>query len=380
MRNNSGFITIEKRLAHYFFVPAIILSCSIVCQCRNSNSDQPFATWRNLNMGNNYIRLSDEQYFSDPMLYEDKIVKQMRNDRFTGIQAGAPGIVNIEEKSSLPLVTTERRSFKEIENYPSFKFLIAVSIDLDRGDLYWDMLEHLPDNVITEIPDDDPLDEPIPVPKGWSAPSYLIDMRGQLGINWQPANLLTTVFLYNSYSNRILTSLVTKDLPDKESISHFIGVEMLETKNVSDSNVLPSLPENDSPLSKPTEHGLFLSTQNTYYLNDKGPLIISGALLLPVYPNEIVDKKDETNSPVAMVPVSILVYGSNKGVYGIYQLQITADIIDENNKPTALSFFTIRIPDDIYIGLSEQNYTIYAMSRQYLSKTSTFEVVKELEQ
>ncbi|KMQ50140.1 hypothetical protein CHISP_2910 [Chitinispirillum alkaliphilum] len=365
-----------KNLSYMRGLTLITITCIILCHCKHS--EQYSNSW-GLHMERDYIKLSDNQFFSNPLVDRNKIDRAMFFDDFTGIVIGSPYMVNIERRSSLPLVSFNRRSFDDNAKFSSRRFSVVVTIDLDRGFLYWNMMEYLPDNVILFPMPDDLKSEAPSRPKGSSTQVHSIDLRERLGVEWQPSNLLTTVFLYDQYSNRQLTTLFTKDQPDSESISEFATNELSQLMDVSPSDVIPVTPKEENPLPEPSEKGLVITTDEKFYLNKNEPLIISGSFLIPVFPHERTTPENGESPISAVIPLALIISGSVDGCLGVFQLHVPVieTIMESEDKSIASGFFRISLSDHINISLSEQSYTIFAMSRQFLSEPLTIEVIEE---
>lgn len=274
-----------------------------------------------VNVKDSVFGLTAEEFYSDPLKTENETIEKLEEEDFRGIAIGGPLFVNVEERSSFPLVIAHMRSFEEISRLQFDHHAILVARNLDTWALACAPVVDLPDNIVEEEPP--PSDAPLP--EGHSSEVLRIDARERLELSWSPGRYVVSVILWDSRSNALPTLLGTGELKTPEKISQEAcrNAEPLATVLPKNIEALPV----DSP-----KNGLSVSIDK-----EEEKRYIKIAAMLPYDRSSGCPgiTLSEENDKDALIRVNLVFLHRRDGLLGARELAIPAHIEDGTAKSNA---------------------------------------------
>jgi len=326
-------------------------------------------------MARDFLKLDDQQYYLDPAVKERSVLEALKKDDYLGVYIGAPQKVDISSRDRIPLVVAERRAFKDIMVSPFDKFAVAVAVDIDRGTVFDGLVVQLPEGIEPLVPDVDSDAEEqrsFAVPEGWSSQMHVVDLVEIAGVPMCPAKIMVTVFLGHTRSNRSRINLVGNKMSRKEDNSAGFRTEK-GCRDIGLSAVGVNHPKiADYPYPLGSEQGISLVCSERYSLAEQA-VVVHGAFSMPIYKEHKPVYAPNPEQGLA-VPVALLVFGSKQGYLGCLRLVVynVDEIADRAESGMVRGYFSINLSEHFSLGSDEQQYTLYALSRQFVSQPASF--------
>lgn len=171
----------------------------------------------------NLLRLTDSGYFDIDETIEDELTGTLIvMDDFEGIAIGAPRAVDIEARSTLPLLWARRASGLRNWQVEPMRNAIVVVSDLSRGRISSHYafagpkriaLNQIDRSAMGDIPGRD-------VAEGVTAGLETLDLRAIANLPWQPGRYAVTLIMHDWISNTVLVELTRHGrglTPEEES-------------------------------------------------------------------------------------------------------------------------------------------------------------------
>ncbi|NVB37668.1 hypothetical protein G6O69_07475 [Pseudenhygromyxa sp. WMMC2535] len=302
------------------------------------------------------LGLSDDDYWNDPNKTQDAVIDGLWALNRDAIAIGAPAFVSLQARETLPLVVYRGASYRE---------LWALGM-LDHGQIVAVDLEHNHAYVGPVIAEEEAVRKkklnPAEAPAGQGSESRTAELRGDLGLAWQPSTYVVTVLLREHASNRVRVELGKQaGAYHDEEVAKFIAEQRAQPKAPAvmpaPGNPVPSYGPIEGSPALPEALGIEMAGDRVVVQEPGARAILRGAFRLPALPAE------RSADGSAVVGITLVVNASDNPQSGVARLQVPAQEVREG---IATGFFAI---DLIAEGLTSgpQTYFVFAFSGEAMA-------------
>lgn len=267
-------------------------------------------------------RLGDEAYFREDASLATSMPKAAMDHGFRGLALGAPRAVPLASRGELLALLVTGESAARSRRVPLHANAVVVAVDTDRGAVL--AAEAFPGDP-TKTPDEsdagppsapkrpEPPEDPDAIGHGDTAGAAWLSIRELLPLPWQTSTLALRVIAFDEISNPAMVELMGPG-PKANPLSRAAALEIAKRARAAEaaqgsprfarSAETPALPEDGAALALASRDAPATTR----------PLIVHGALRLPLTPSSIVDpaghsapSAGEPGAPGAVVKATILV-------------------------------------------------------------------------
>lgn len=330
------------------------------------------------------LGLEDADYWNDPQKTSRQIGKQLKAAGFHGVVLGAPSVVELDRRQTLPVLAVQHGTVAQVWAGEYQRIGILVMVDPDRHEL----TATQPLRPENPDPGEVALD-PSQAPQGYSTLSWVIDARAQ-GVAWRPSRLVFTAILRDQVSAPVITRLVPgPGAYSDEAVEELVRSEQRQSPapaispalRAEDSDAdLPSYEAHDGTPPVPERIGLRLAADRVVTLRSGAKAAVRGSFRLPVSPRhlvtseqryQLVDAKGRPGpaldpQPTAVLPVHLVIVGADDPGPSVVTLGVPSfDRIDgAGGSPVATGRFNIDLLALPGAPRRAQTYFVYAYAGQ----------------
>jgi hypothetical protein len=310
---------------------------------------------------------------------------------YFGVLIDAPRQVVLPTNDTLPLFAYYLGSYAQVatHDFPRGAFLAVV--DPDRNTLRVAAF-------MEASGEDIPVLETTPVedlPKGFLTTFQELDVRGRIGLAWQPGRVISEILLNDLTSNRVETKL-------SASANQFVDIEKekflaAERAKLNPPGPFPDLlpakaEETPDALPFPETFGLALAAPRVTVINAKESIFLRGSWNLPVFPEELVKPENETYNKahgllkldgftplVACITIHVLIVGSRSGTPIQYQFNLpVTKLATGPENPTSTGSFNIDLTKLRNFPLLDQTLFVHAYAKEWAAEPVMIGVVNRI--
>jgi hypothetical protein len=314
--------------------------------------------------------LADSEYWTAPTRTFSDVVSKLWATNREAIAIGAPRFVALNQRENLPLVIIQAGPDAALAKYRFSDHAIIAAVDLERNSVYLGGIRLEPGVR------HDPLPDPSEVTEGNDSDYYIVDLRGDLEVEWRPATLIATVIARDLQSNRVRIELGKSpgSYHDEEVERFLAGQRQKATPTAVSPKAGTSLPRYEETAGSPeipAACGVALRPPNVAVNSPGASSILRGAFRLRVREHErvkaeVVEGTGRREVPTAVVGITLVVVGGVHRATKVLRLDVPSwDKLDPK-EPIATGYFAIDLLTEKLIGPRTQTYFVYALSGEHL--------------
>ena len=309
--------------------------------------------------------LADDDYWNDPHKTQDEVIEALWATGEDRVAIGAPAFVSLSARERLPLLVYRGASYRELWTTNLLEYGQVVAVDLEHNRVF----------VGPVVADDEAeageMLDPAEAPGGQGSESQLAELRGDMGLAWQPSTYVLTVLLREHSSNRVRVELGKQaGAYHDEEVAKFIAEQRAKPAAAAVSptpaSPVPSYAALEGSPAIPTELGVVMAGDRVVVNKAGARALLRGAFRLPVLPTELAADGS------AVVGIGLVVNASDQPQSGFMQLQVPAQV----SEGVATGHFTL---DLIAEGLARdaQTYFVFAFSGELMAGPTPVALVDE---
>lgn len=309
------------------------------------------------------LELDDAAFWADPSASVSALTGKLANAGFDGVLLGAPRVVPLSERATLPLVALRAGTCRQVYEVSMQEHAQVLLMDLRANRL---SVAQALDTDDTERPGPDDVDD------GYTAELHLLELRELLELPWKPNAFLVWVLLRERLSAPVRVELVRGGFRDEE-VERFIEAQRRLARRPLPISPAPGDPlpcylaRADSP-ALPDAPGIAITVPRILVLDADVRCVLTAAFRLPIEPHEQcaapIDAALPDSAPTAVVRVTLLVVGAQDGRQALVEIQAPsyAPVEQTEDGLIASGYFAFDLLDRL--GRVPQTYFVYAFSRE----------------
>jgi hypothetical protein len=318
--------------------------------------------------------VTNDEYWTDPFKSQIDIETNLLRAKKEVLAIGVPSTVPIQTHDSLPVAVLRTATMANVAKLRFRENAVLTAMDVTENKLYAYMA------IVSDDLAPPPYDGP--PPEGMTSETFMIDARKQLDLPWTVGTeYIVSVIMRDKSSNRarvklekggyedpaVLTYLRERDRrpvtlsitpPPAPSMTDPFAKEIVTLPDYKDRTDSPAIPE--AP-------GIALSPDRVVDLRRQSGCVVRGSFRLPIASRYVVQRPagavpDGANLHTALVPISLLVIGSDSVVPKVFPLVVpTYDPVSANGG-IVTGYFALDLRASMGFVPTEETFFIYALS------------------
>jgi hypothetical protein len=313
------------------------------------------------------LGLTDADYWDNPFKTRLELENQWLATDQPVLAVGAPSKVGYSQRETLPLLVMRVGQQDAIARLPFQATALVVAQELQRNKTYVNM-------AVTDERGVPPTPYDGPPLEGKTGEAWLVDVRKQLEMPWQRSELLVSVIIRDTMTQRLRIKIgkggyedpaAEQYLAEQDQKPQPAEVYPRPLKDDDDGKTLPSYRKQPDSPALPDGLGINLAVPRVIARNPHMRVIVHGSFRLRVLPRERAPGRVYS----AVVPITLISTGSD--LPAPYQFDLHVPIYDQietvDGEAQVSGYFSFDLQSLANVNVVDQTLFLYAFSGELVT-------------